>query len=461
MSETAVDTRNDPNRVGRTTDVANDDKRPDANDLGDVTAAADRVDDKDVSAQAIQANGVNPTPDTFNVVDANNARAKENPAAFLADTTLTRAQMDERLRGMSTPDLTATVKGVDDKSLDFGKKVTPDGWNALHGEIDRRFTEATKNRDFNNPELAELSRETNRQHQFGDKTAPWSEKSWRQLATSETAMDRRTDEKAAETYKTLNEANRLEQHRVAGSTPPSEMTNAQLLNRVERIPGNKVAGEVLAATGIPGMLAQAMGEGKANEQLQELEKRMQDGRIPRFEPNTGTDSNVGTALGVVSTIAQFGNPKNWAKKGYEAVKGLFTKKGVRPDAGDAGDVARLTGEARELAAETSLRKSGLDVRRWNQEFGNTEIDLMMSTPQGRYGVLVGGEAKALRNGRIDEDAVRDSVDKYRRAQELLTDPDGPFRGDGAGAMMAFPKGTDRRVIDRFIQEIGAHRILLF
>ncbi len=457
MADTAVDTRNDTNRVGRI-DVANDDRRPDGSDLTDVTRAADEVGDKDVNAQAIQANGVNPSPDTFKVVDTNGARAKDNPAAFLADTTLSQTQMAERLRGMSTPDLTRTVKGVDDKSLDFGKKVTPDGWKALHGEIDRRFTEAAKSGDYNNPDLAELSRETQRQYQFGDQTAPWSEKSWRGQAHAVTGTDRRTDEKAAETYETLGEANRLAQHRVAGTTPPSEMTNAQLLNRVERIPGNKVAGEILAATGIPGMLAQAAGDAKATEQLKELETRMADGRIPRFEPNTGTDSNVGTALGVVSTIAQFGNPKNWAKKGMDAVRGLFRKKGTRPD---LGDVNRLTGEARELAAETSLRKSGFDVRRWNQEFGNTEIDLMMSTPRGRYGVLVGGEAKAMRNGRIDDDAVRDSVDKYRRAQELLTDPDGPFRGDGAGAMMAFPKGTDKRVIERFIQEIGADRILLF
>lgn len=456
MTDTTVD--NDRTRV-RATERANDDKQPTGADLSEVTKAADEVNGRDVSGQALQTAGTTHTPDTFKVADVNGARSKDNPASFLADTTLSQTQMAERLKGMTTPELTQTVKGVDAKDMGFGKNVTPDGWKALHGEIDRRFSDATKNRDFNNPELAELSRETQRQYQFGDKTAPWSEKSWRELARSDTALARRDDAKAAETYKTLGEANRLAQHRVAGSTPPSEMTNAQLLDKVDGIPGRALAGEFIAATGIPGMLAQAAGESKSQAQLQELQKRMEDGRIPKFDPAKGTDGNVGAALGVATTIAQLGNPKNWAKKGVDMVRGLFKKKGApRPD---VGDTKRITGELREIAAEDGLRKQGFDVRRWNQEFGDTEVDLMMTTGRGRYGVLVGGEAKAMRNGKIDEDAVRDSLEKFRRADDLLKDPDGPFRNDGAGAIMAFPKGTDRRVIDRFIKELGHGRVMTF
>jgi hypothetical protein len=86
---------------------------------------------------------------------------------------------------------------------------------------------------------------------------------------------------------------------------------------------------------------------------------------------------------------------------------------------------------------------------------------MLSTPRGRYGVMVGGDAKGLRNGALDEGAIQESLRAFRRADEALRDVDGPFRADGLGAVMAFPRGTDPRVLDRFIQELGPQRVLMF
>lgn len=134
---------------------------------------------------------------------------------------------------------------------------------------------------------------------------------------------------------------------------------------------------------------------------------------------------------------------------------------VADAAGSTGTAARLTGEARELAAEREFQRLGMDARRWNQEINGTDIDLMLSTPRGRYGVMVGGDAKGLRNGALDEGAIQESLRAFRRADEALRDVDGPFRADGLGAVMAFPRGTDPRVLDRFIQELGPQRVLMF
>jgi hypothetical protein len=145
---------------------------------------------------------------------------------------------------------------------------------------------------------------------------------------------------------------------------------------------------------------------------------------------------------------------------------LLSRLGRRSDeaadaVGSTGTAARLTGEARELAAEREFQRLGMDARRWNQEINGTDIDLMLSTPRGRYGVMVGGDAKGLRNGALDEGAIQESLRAFRRADEALRDVDGPFRADGLGAVMAFPRGTDPRVLDRFIQELGPQRVLMF
>ena len=129
---------------------------------------------------------------------------------------------------------------------------------------------------------------------------------------------------------------------------------------------------------------------------------------------------------------------------------------------DAGTAARTLGAAREEAAAAAFQARGLDAHPANIVFNNTDIDVVLNTPQGRYAVLVGGDAKALRNGAIDEGAVQETLDRFRRAAEAAQDVDGPFRADGVGALMAFPRATtDPRVIERFIQELGPRSVMLF
>ena len=177
--------------------------------------------------------------------------------------------------------------------------------------------------------------------------------------------------------------------------------------------------------------------------------------------------------------------KDVIAKGVDAVKGLFgagakveaaaaekvaaksvqTAEKTAAEKSAAGERARLVGAAREDAAAARLEKSGLDVQRANLDVkgagGATDFDLVMNTRQGRYAVNVGGDAKALSNGAIDEAKVKETVDRFRRAQEIARDVDGPFRADGAGAKLAFPKGTDARVIERFEREVGRQNVLLF
>jgi hypothetical protein len=76
-------------------------------------------------------------------------------------------------------------------------------------------------------------------------------------------------------------------------------------------------------------------------------------------------------------------------------------------------------------------------------------------------VLVGADAKALRNNQIDEAAVNASLDRYYRARDAAIDPDGPYKNDGAGALMAFPAGTDPRVIARFEEALGRRNVIVF
>ncbi|MEQ8276473.1 MAG: hypothetical protein RMA76_16040 [Deltaproteobacteria bacterium] len=129
---------------------------------------------------------------------------------------------------------------------------------------------------------------------------------------------------------------------------------------------------------------------------------------------------------------------------------------------EAGREAQLKGERLEARAAEALRQRGFEVRQWNQKLRDTEIDLMMTTPEGMFGVLVGGNAKGLLFDKMNEESVAKSLDRFQRADDVLSDPDGPFRGEAAGAKMAFEASTtDPRVVERFREEIGRDRVLLF
>lgn len=130
--------------------------------------------------------------------------------------------------------------------------------------------------------------------------------------------------------------------------------------------------------------------------------------------------------------------------------------------GGGGGAARLAGAAREDRAEAFLQNLGFDARRANLETNGTDIDIILTTPNGRYAVLVGGDRKAMVDGQIDDAAVQETLERFRRAEEAALDPDGPFRTDGAGAKLMFERETtDPRVIDRFIEELGPAAVIVF
>jgi hypothetical protein len=173
---------------------------------------------------------------------------------------------------------------------------------------------------------------------------------------------------------------------------------------------------------------------------------------------TGLFSRGATAEIKATEDAALGNG---AKANAAEAKAAEAKAAEAKAAQAKGEQAKLKGDARENAAEASLKKSGFDVRRANLETHGTDIDLVMNSPQGYKAVQVGSDAKAMTAGKIDEGKVQTALDRFRRAQEAATDVDGPFRAQGAGAVMAFPKETNPAVVDRFAREIGARNILLF
>lgn len=460
-----------------------------AADAADISAAADGVPGDDVVAEARNVTGPDAVTDGFEVarpaeggvtpagapdpaaavteVATPAAPAVDNPAAFLADADLSETEMRERLSGLSTPELTDVVTGTDQADMGFGSRVTEAGRAALNAEISSRFDAAARAQDWTNPELADLSAATVRN--FGT-DSPWAEKSWRDVAQTMTDPAVSGDPGTAAAHETLTATDRLMQHHVNGDVPVAQMSNGQLMRSVEAIPGMQLAGDVLSLTG-PGIIAGFAADARAQERLQELDRRIADGRMTGVDPEALTTRDWTKVAGGAVLAAEIGSmvtPQGWLRNGLESVlrggarhADDVAEAAARRGAPVGGDAARLSGEARELAAERALQARGLDARRWNLEIGDTDIDLLMSTPQGRYGVLVGGDAKALRNGVIDEDLVAHSLERYRRARDVVTDADGPLRADGAGVMMAFPRGTDQRVIDRFRQEIGAHNVLVF
>lgn len=133
-----------------------------------------------------------------------------------------------------------------------------------------------------------------------------------------------------------------------------------------------------------------------------------------------------------------------------------------PDAPGAGTAARVIGDRREDIAEAALQRQGFDVQRANLDIGTTDFDLVMTTPRGRQAVLVGGNRKAMENGELSQAAIDEAVDRFHRARDAALDPDGPFRADGAGALMAFDRATtDPRVIDAFIERLGRGNVLTY
>ena len=202
-------------------------------------------------------------------------------------------------------------------------------------------------------------------------------------------------------------------------------------------------------------------DGKTKERIDELNSRIAIGRMPGIDPEVLTSREWTRRAGGAILAAEVGSAvtaQRWLREGLEAVARRGAK---RVDAPQGGTAARLCGEARELAAERALQARGLEARRWNIEVGDTDIDLLMQTPRGSYGVLVGGDAKALRGGMVDEGVVQETLERVRRAREVVQDVDGPLRADGVDVMMAFPRGTDQRVIDRFTQELGRQNVILF
>jgi hypothetical protein len=144
---------------------------------------------------------------------------------------------------------------------------------------------------------------------------------------------------------------------------------------------------------------------------------------------------------------------------------------VKGDIGVGGDVvsanaANAVGRVRAEDAVASLRASGMhDARVWEQQFSRgsnkmaTDIDAMATFPDGRYGVLVGGNAKGMTGGAFDPAKMEHALDAVRQARDILTDPD-TMRGF-AGVKVMLPRDTDARVIDAFVKEVGARNVIPF
>jgi hypothetical protein len=193
---------------------------------------------------------------------------------------------------------------------------------------------------------------------------------------------------------------------------------------------------------------------------------------------------VHDALDVAGLVPGFGEPADALNAALYAAEGKLFDAGISAaavltgigsagtlsrlggkafdEAADLGTAARTLGQAREEAAAAAFQAKGFDAQVANIVTHNTDIDVVLNTPQGRYAMLVGGDAKAMTKGQLDEAKIQETLDRFRRAEEAALDVDGPFRADGVGALMAFPRDTtDPRVIDRFIQELGARSVMVF
>lgn len=129
--------------------------------------------------------------------------------------------------------------------------------------------------------------------------------------------------------------------------------------------------------------------------------------------------------------------------------------------------ANVVGNVRASDAAAALRRNGIaDARVWNQELGGTtaraatDIDVMATFPDGRYGILVGGDAKGMRNGVFSPETMAQSLEAVRTARGILTDPDELGRAF-VGVKVMVPANTNRQVIDAFVNEVGAANVIPF
>lgn len=322
MAETGVSGADKSERSGGAQGA--EDKSPTTEDRAEVGKAADAVDADAVTAEAATVGDkpAGPTDgvDAVAAVEAKTtppveeaAPAPTNPAGFLADKELSQAQMEERLAEMSPTEVKDVITGLDQADMGYGAKVTEQGWAALDADINHRYSEAAKARDWTNPELAELSVEVTRN---ADKLGSYAEKSWRDVAHTMTAVSR--DPKHREAHQNLAKARELAGHYVNGGRPlPADMSNRQLLDSVKDIPGMKAFGDIMSLSGV-GMIASFAAEGKANERLAELDARINDGRMGPVDVDRMTHSDlargVGTAV-LAAEVIDAVHPKGWVRDG--------------------------------------------------------------------------------------------------------------------------------------------------
>lgn len=408
---------------------ANDAGGVDASDKADVSSAADSADAGDVDAEAADiagdddgfevsgasAGGVDAAADVDAAEDAAAAdveaeaaaaaaaeveeakKAEEaaleaalaaNPAAPLADPNMTRAELDAHLQGLSTPELTGVVKGVDQPELEYGAKVTEQGWEALRAEIDSRFDTAFEQKDWANPELADLSVEAVRQRDFGGLGPSYSERSYRQVADGFNSISEDPAVQAVDAK--LDHATQLEQHHINGGLPVSEMTNGQLMDSVRAIPGMRAFGDIASLSGV-GMIAGFAAEAKADERMTELQARIDDGRITGVTPQElsapNTASRVVGGLALAAEVASVVNPKSWGRDLISAAKGLFRH-------GD--DVARTLNKAFNGVPVGELRSPNAS-RHLIDSIGPKSFAKGTTTVAER-GVDVAGDVAAIRRG---------------------------------------------------------------
>lgn len=364
----------------RTTDVGSADRVANDDRLGDgqqaeITKAADEIRDGEIVAEATALDtGVE--GDTFEPPTETGVTAVGEPppakADFdvqsLADPNVTRAELDERLRGLSNPDLTKTIETLDTAALDFGKDVTPQGNEALKAEVDRRFTEAIENVDYTDPELADLSAAVARQGDFGQAGRPDVERQWRGVATGMLDTARTVDPSLTPAYEKLRDANRLVGARLNARVPPEMMTNRELLDAVEDIPGGKLIAEI-AALSPGGILLPGLAESHEKQVMNELHARMANGDVPLFNPNVDTSAADGvatmaTAIGVASMLTPHGALRKGIRELFE--NGFDSKvaaKIVRNGGGKPFDVARIHEIGEAIAADDVARAAYAQLQR--------------------------------------------------------------------------------------------------
>lgn len=328
---------NDRTRVG-SVEAKAETPAVDAADADRISAAADAVPTESLTKAGLDVAGGELAVDGMDGMQNDDPakRAAENPAGILADPTKTPEQLGAHLRGLSTAELTNTVKGIDTPELGYGANVRPEGWKALSTEVDRRFGEALRNQ-VGNQDLANLSQESVRQPGL---QKSWNEKTWREVSGFQ-------DQYAPENqqfHRTLQHTTQMRNAIVNGGLRPADMTNGELLKKVGEIPGMRTASDVMSLAGIPGMLASMAGEGKIQDRLDELGKRMQDGRLPAMNADTGEGSPEARAAGTAIGVAQLAsalNPRNLVSKGLGSLFGG----GARMTASEA----RISGVLREAA----------------------------------------------------------------------------------------------------------------